>query len=261
MAKPLKTSFSGLLSRLGSNNTLDRDYARSKTSSSLLWSSVQVSESGKGPLGLTTLYEPESRTVPVAELVFIHGLGGGSRKTWSYSSDPHHYWPRAWLPADNDFSEVRIHTFGYKAEWSERGHSVLDIHGFAQTLLGALRNHPGIRRTNTRIILVGHSMGGCVAKKAYILARQDPTAADLAARVHSIFFLGTPHRGSNLASILENLLAVASGKKPFVTDLVPNSATLAAINDAFRHVAPELRLWSFYETLPLKSAMNQIIVE
>ena len=36
------------------------------------------SEKGvKGPLGLVTVYEPTEKVV--AELVFIHGLGGGSR--------------------------------------------------------------------------------------------------------------------------------------------------------------------------------------
>jgi len=105
-------------------------------------------------------------------------------------------------------------------------------------------------------------MGGCVAKKAYILARQDPTCKDLAKRVHSIFFLGTPHRGSDLAAVLENMLTVARGKKPFVMDLMSNSSTLTEINDAFRHFAPELRLWSFYETLPVKAGViNRIVVE
>ncbi|KAF0316744.1 vegetative incompatibility protein HET-E-1 [Colletotrichum asianum] len=111
-------------------------------------------------------------------------------------------------------------------------------------------------------MLVGHSMGGCVAKKAYILARQDPMCKDLVERVHSMFFLGTPHRGSDLASILENIITVAWGKKPFVRDLTPNSATLTEINDSFRHYAPELRLWSFYETLPVKAkVLNKIVVD
>ncbi|KAK4175485.1 hypothetical protein QBC36DRAFT_23661 [Triangularia setosa] len=263
MDQPRKTSFGGFLSRTGTDKPSSKGLGRASTTSSLsLWTtSVELADDEKGVLGLTTLHEPEPLTSPIADIVFVHGLGGGSRKTWSYSPDPTHYWPRAWLPADADFSHVRIHTFGYKADWGERKQSVLDIHGFGQTLLGALRNDPGIRRTGTRIILVGHSMGGCVAKKAYILARQDPTAADLASRVHSIFFLGTPHRGSDMAAVLENMLAVAWGRKPFVTDLIPNSSALSAINDAFRHIAPDIRLWSFYETLPVKSAMNRIVVE
>jgi hypothetical protein len=52
-------------------------------------------------------------------------------------------------------------------------------------------------------------MGGCVAKMVYVLAREDPTAADLASRFHSIFFLGTPHRGSEMAAVLRNILIVA----------------------------------------------------
>lgn len=211
-------------------------------------------------LGLSTLYSPLPPTSAVADVVFIHGLGGGSRKTWSFSSDPDHFWPRAWLPEDQDFKDVRVHSFGYKADWGERRQSILNIHDFARSLIGELKNNPSIRRDRTRIVLVGHSMGGCVAKKAYTLARQDPTCSDLAERVHSIFFLGTPHRGSDLAIILNTMLAVTWGKKPFVMDLAPNSSSLTEINDAFRHFAPDLRLWSFYETLPVVTKVSSKIV-
>lgn len=198
----------------------------------------------------------------VADIVFIHGLGGGSRKTWSYSKDESHYWPQSWLPNDPDFEDVRIHVFGYAADWVERQQSYLSISDFAQSLLGEVKNSPDIRRDASLIVLVGHSMGGCVAKKAYILARQDPTCRELAGRIHSIFFLGTPHRGSDLALVLENMLAVAWGRKPFVKDLVPNSDTLTEINDAFRHYALDLKLWSFYETQPVKTKlMNRLVVE
>jgi len=237
--------------------------ARTETDSSLSLSSLEVADSVRGSLGFTTLHEPLLPTVPTTDLVFIHGLGGGSRKTWSFSPDISHYWPLAWLPNDDDFADVRIHTFGYKADWGERRESALSIHDFAQSLLGELRNDPGIRRTATRIVLVCHSMGGCVAKMAYILARQDPAAADIAARFHSIFFLGTPHRGSDMAGMLSNMLTVAWGRKAYVTDLVPNSRALSSINDTFRHYAPSLRLWSFFETLPVRAAgvTDHIIVE
>ncbi|KAK0652530.1 hypothetical protein B0T16DRAFT_406350 [Cercophora newfieldiana] len=254
------SSFAGLFSPGGTDKSLRTGIVRSDTDSSLSPSALNLSDN---PLGLTTLSEPVSPRTPTTELVFIHGLGGGSRKTWSFSPDISHYWPLAWLPIDDDFADVRIHTFGYKADWGERRESILSIHDFGQSLLGELRNHPGIRRAATRIILVGHSMGGCVAKMAYILARQDPAAADVASRFHSMFFLGTPHRGSEMASILENMLTVAWGKKPFVADLVPNSRACASINDTFRHYAPSLRLWSFFETLPVRAAgiANRIVVE
>ncbi|KAI1356446.1 hypothetical protein F5Y01DRAFT_323867 [Xylaria sp. FL0043] len=215
----------------------------------------------KGPLGLTTLFQPPEAEA-TADIVFIHGLGGGSRKTWSKTPNSSHFWPKSWLPEDPDFQDVRIHSFGYKADWGERRQSILNISDFAQSLLGELKNNPLIRRDTTRLILVGHSMGGCVAKKAYILARQDISCKDIASRIFSIFFLGTPHRGSDLADVLNKMLTVAWGAKPFVSDLMPNSATLAEINDVFRHYAADVHLWSFYETMPVKTkVMNKLVVE
>jgi Predicted acetyltransferases and hydrolases with the alpha/beta hydrolase fold len=197
----------------------------------------------------------------VVDIVFIHGLGGGSRKTWSYSSDPDHFWP-SWLVTDSEFVDVRLHTFGYNADWSERGQNVFDIHSFGQLLLSSLRNHPDIRRSATRIILVGHSMGGCVAKQAYLLARHDPSAKDIADRIHSFFFLATPHQGSDMATMLENMLSITIGKKPYVTDLAPNSVALKTINDEFRLVVGGLRLVSFYETRPMRVAgLNRFVVD
>ncbi|KAI0181154.1 WD40-repeat-containing domain protein [Hypoxylon sp. FL1284] len=215
-----------------------------------------------GALGLTTLHSPPPPGTVAAEIVFIHGLGGGSRKTWSYSPSPDHYWPQAWLPNDLDFAHTRIHSFGYKSDWAERQRSLLTIRDFAESLVGELKNNPNIRQSSARIIFVCHSMGGCVAKKAYILARQDPSCKHLADKIHSMFFLGTPHRGSDLAAILKTISVIAWGSKPFVSDLVPESSALWDINDTFRHYASDLSLWSFYETLPIKpKVLNKIVVE
>ncbi|TLS25676.1 hypothetical protein PpBr36_07275 [Pyricularia pennisetigena] len=104
-------------------------------------------------------------------------------------------------------------------------------------------------------------MGGCVAKKTYIIARQDPTCKEFAKRFHSIFFLGTPHRGSKLAVILSYWVLLASGGKKYVRDLVPDSEVLSEINEEFYPFALDLRLWSFYETLPIGIAgLSQIVV-
>ncbi|KAL1880559.1 hypothetical protein VTK73DRAFT_5572 [Phialemonium thermophilum] len=257
---PRKKLLAGFLPRSGSERSRAPSYL-SGTGTAL--SSLNLDDDDddlKGPLGLVTLYDPPSPLIATAELVFIHGLGGGSRKSWSYSSDPHHFWPQAWLPVDPAFRDVRVHSFGYAADWGERRQSTLNIHDFGQMLLGSLRNHPTIRREATRIILVGHSMGGCVAKKAYVMAREDPTCKDFAARVRAMFFLATPHRGSDMAATLENILTATWGRKPFVSDLVPNSTTLSMLNDSFRHFAPDLHLWSFYEARPHRSAVAARIV-
>lgn len=96
----------------------------------------------KGPLGLTTLFEPSAPAI--ADLVFVHGLGGGSRSTWTHSSDASLFWPQVWLPTDAGFGDVRIHSFGYNSNWEKE--SVLNIHDFARALLGSLSHCPTIPR-------------------------------------------------------------------------------------------------------------------
>lgn len=108
----------------------------------------------KGPFGLSTLYEPES--VVVADLIFVHGLGGGSRSTWTKSNDPSLYWPQRWLPQDPAFQNVRIHSFGYDSNWDKE--STLNLHDFAKSLLGSIHDCPAMSSdSNVRGSRMGQS--------------------------------------------------------------------------------------------------------
>ena len=114
-------------------------------------STIEISEPAedfKGPLGLNLLHAPSE---PLIDFIFVHGLGGGSRKTWSKSPNPYHYWPKEWLPRDSDFRHVRIHSFGYAATWGEKKKSILDVNDFARSLLGEIRDDPTIRRDDVRV--------------------------------------------------------------------------------------------------------------
>jgi hypothetical protein len=83
-----------------------------------------------------------------------------------------------------------------------------------------------------------------------MLAREDPDLNDLASRIHTLYFLATPHRGSDFTKILVKVLKVSHGPKPFLAELKRNSESIASVNDSFRHLADDLQLWSFYETVP-----------
>ncbi|CAD6587074.1 MAG: hypothetical protein ASARMPRED_002985 [Alectoria sarmentosa] len=217
----------------------------------------QPSEDGKGPFGLNTLFEPE--ILAIADLVFVHGLGGGSKSTWTKSNDPSLYWPKAWLPQDPGFQDVRIHSFGYNSNWGDE--SILNIHDFAKALLGSLQDCPLIpRNTSAPLILIGHSMGGLVIKRAYIMARQKDGYENLSQRVKAMFFLATPHRGSDLAQLLTKVLNVSPGARPFVKDLHRNSLATQSINEEFPQYCQDLRLYSFYETLPMAYGLGKSIV-
>ena len=98
----------------------------------------------KGQFGLNSLYEPPDSAI--VDLIFVHGLGGGSRSTWTKCNDPSLYWPQEWLPHDPGFRDVRIHSFGYDANWNKE--STLNLHDFAKSLLGSIQDCPLIPRAS-----------------------------------------------------------------------------------------------------------------
>ncbi|PCD29344.1 hypothetical protein AU210_011882 [Fusarium oxysporum f. sp. radicis-cucumerinum] len=210
----------------------------------------------KGPLGLNLLYCP---TEPEIDLIFVHGLGGNSRKTWSKTfADQSHFWPEDWLSQDPAFRNVRIHSYGYDSYYLKGKEDCLNVHHIGKSLLGAISIAPCIANSKTYIIIIGHSMGGLVMKKAYILAKQDAEHKALAGRFTAFYFLATPHRGANSAKMLKNLLKIAYDRA-YVGDLEPNSEAVQVINDEFRHFSADLELWSFYETQNMKYFSSLIV--
>ena len=68
----------------------------------------------------------------------------------------------------------------------------------------------------------------------------------------AFFFLATPHGGSGLATLLNNVLGISGvlSAKPYVRDLERNAASARIINDNFRmSVDDDVFLWSFFETI------------
>ena len=202
-------------------------------------------------MGLNLLYEP---TETLIDFIFVHGLRGGSHKTWNKTGKIADFWPKEWLPADPQFKNVRIHSYGYHSDWTERARSILTVHDFGQALLGDIYTSPNVNGVQSQppIVMIGHSMGGVVIKKALLLARQDPQYHSIASRFHSIFFLATPNRGAASAQFLLNAtrLSFTHNDKAYVRDLVPHSTAIRAINDDFRHAYQGVQLWSFFETIP-----------
>ncbi|KFA81126.1 hypothetical protein S40288_00983 [Stachybotrys chartarum IBT 40288] len=212
-------------------------------------------EGVKGPLGLSLLYSP---TAPEIDFIFVHGLGGNSRKTWSKSSLQSHFWPEEWLSKDPGFKNVRVHSYGYDSYYLKGKEDCLNVHHIGKSLLGSISTSPCLVNSGTYIVVIGHSMGGLVLKKAYILAKQDAVHKALAERFVAFYFLATPHRGADSAKMLKNLLKIAYDRA-YVGDLEPNSGAVQVINDEFRHFSAGLELWSFYETQNMKRFSSLIV--
>lgn len=243
--------------------------ASSRDSKNRRKSRSPVPSSTRDPLGLHLIYRPDN-VVPKADIVFIHGLGGTSRSTWSKNRDPDLFWPQMFLPLEQDICDMRIYTYGYNAEVMKAGaRSTTSILDFAKNLLYDLRFFiddaaADLNIGKLPIIFVAHSMGGLVVKEAYIQGSTDPHYQDLIRNVTAILFLATPHRGSNFAEILNRILSVSliSAPKEYVNDLTKNSATLQRINETFRHVVKGLDIVSLYETRPTRIGFdgNRIMV-
>lgn len=111
------------------------------------------------------------------------------------------------------------------------------------------------------IIFVVHSMGGLVVKKAYLLGLHDETYSNMVNSISAIIFLSTPHRGSNLAETLNRVLSASfQSPKSFISDLNKSSAVIEDLSEQFRHHAPKLSIWSFYETLATSIGPKKLMV-
>jgi len=93
------------------------------------------------PLGLTLVRDCEQ---PTADLIFVHGLGGSSKKTWSYERDVNNFWP-PWLGSEVGLSNTRIYTFGYNANFAQQSTN-LSILDFAKDLLFQSQTYQHPRR-------------------------------------------------------------------------------------------------------------------
>ncbi|KAI1777247.1 hypothetical protein F4818DRAFT_457157 [Hypoxylon cercidicola] len=204
------------------------------------------------PLGLLVLHTPVKRSV---DILFIHGLGGTSLRTWCHNRELENLWPQLWLPKEPDLSTARILTFGYNAHFSSKKEQAsLTIGDFANDLLFRMKyGERGPERLGqVPLIVVAHSMGGLVFKKAFIHGHANEEFRGIISSIKAVLFLATPHRGTDLAVTLNKVLASSvfgHSPKDYVSELARRSLTIDELNESFRHHAPKLQIFSFYETL------------
>jgi pimeloyl-ACP methyl ester carboxylesterase len=131
-------------------------------------------------------------------VVFIHGLRRVGHTIWM-SGQPPEPWP-LWLT--EDIENLAIWIVGYESSptlW--RGHSMARVDR-ANNVLARLLAEERLRKGD--IAFVAHSFGGLVFEQMLRLANErapsEPSVADLLKRISSVTFLGTPHRGADLAT-------------------------------------------------------------
>lgn len=80
-----------------------------------------------------------------------------------------------------------------------------------------------------------------------------------------MFFLATPHRESDYASVLNRILRVSgipgiSSSKEYVKDLTVGSTSTKLINLEFGKFAHDLLIYSFYETQPTNLGVSSALI-
>ncbi|KAK7531761.1 uncharacterized protein J3D65DRAFT_606826 [Phyllosticta citribraziliensis] len=196
----------------------------------------------------------------VADVCFVHGLGGHPEETWSKGDC---CWPQQLLP--KTFSrrniKIRILSFGYDArpaQW-EAGSNNSRVWGIARKLmhqLGDFAEDLGPERCNRPIVFVGHSLGGLVIKSVVCQSLQrssETSERKVLARTAGIVFLATPHHGSDFAkwaNYFQAIFVIAqrAPNKNLIEVLTPDAAQLKDLGDGFNCVAKAIRKYCCYET-------------
>ena len=226
---------------------------------------------------LTVLYTPSVEPV-VADLIFVHGLQGHPRKTWTWQgtiealarkrslfglpkrkrnyeeyeeSAEAIFWPADILP--DDYENIRILTYGYDSHVSHYFKGPANKLNLSQLGEGLLNRVVGERRrskvTGRPIVFVAHSLGGLLVKEALVESRkqgQDSNKMDVCKSTRAIVFFGTPHKGSNDAKwglILKAIVSAAFDTNDKVLRaLEPDSELLDKLARDFQDILDEGKL-------------------
>ncbi len=188
------------------------------------------------------------------DVIFIHGLSGDPRATWTApgaDNGADAFWP-GWICAD--LAEANVYLLGYPtdiiAPWLKGEMSLYERSKAVLEHLASL----GLGRRPTAI--VAHSLGGLLAKQ---LLRTGTDASDdawkaIARSVKLICFLATPHSGSTVASAVK--LATPRLASKTIQLLESGGDQLVQLNEWYRNFANgELVTVAYYEKHPIKTVM------
>ncbi|KAF3103521.1 hypothetical protein TWF102_003707 [Orbilia oligospora] len=210
------------------------------------------------------------------DVVFIPGLASnGKYGSWSYN-----YTEKLGYRAAGGWSDASISKFapGSRAVWFNYKKkdtsgvdpllpdgsvvSMIEKHAkeFLRYLAKTREIHNGIDLAKRPLIMIAHSYGGLVLKKALILASsQSGIRESILGRTSSIIFLGTPHRGAEIGKMVANIIKQAFPETRLT--IGDESSELVKIMEAFCGILGPIKIATFYENkeTKLKSGDKQVV--
>jgi pimeloyl-ACP methyl ester carboxylesterase len=200
-------------------------------------------------LGLQRVASVE-RPHSTADVIFVHGLGGDGRATWSAAPDA--FWP-LWI--FDDLQTIEVWTLEYPASMFGSANGSLVVSDQAKQVLDLLAAHS---IGNRPLVFVCHSLGGLLVKQLLRTANELHLATwdPIAANTKGILFLATPHTGSSIANIASKFPLVSRA----TTQIIANDPHLMALHYWYQQNAVALGL-STHAYCETKKYANQLIVD
>jgi predicted alpha/beta hydrolase family esterase len=184
------------------------------------------------------------------DVIFVHGLGGNAWSTWHpkelYDDN---FW-LTWL--GKDFLDLGIWSFGYAAEAFEWKGTSMPLFDQASNLLDWLEICDIGQRP---LIFVAHSLGGLLVKKMLNTAQTFSKQA-VSEQTKGIVFLATPHTGSHLAKLIDNI-GILARTTVSVDELKAHAPQLRELNEWYRENVPSLGIATkvYYEMQPTQGIL------
>jgi len=173
----------------------------------------------------------------VADIVFIHGLGGHSQSTWAAQAKPENFWPR-WL--GDKYPKVAIWTLGYETSISKWTNESMPLADLGNQILEELY----VEEIGCRpVIFITHSMGGLVVKQILSHAKSQGVRRwqSIVEQTRGIVFFSTPHSGSDLASFADFARAVL-GTNEQLSELQSHSSRLRELHGTFLNLVSQQKI-------------------
>ncbi|KAJ0117970.1 hypothetical protein J7T55_014421 [Diaporthe amygdali] len=226
-------------------------------------------ESVEEHVGLFPIEPADPLSTPgpaILDVIAVHGLGGGWKKTWTAENGS--MWLKDFLPWQLDEAglRARIWSYGYNSKTAFSA-AVTDITDEAGMLLDRIQGERITHEDKKRqIVFVAHSLGGILVKKAMVIAQERSRLyGDLLSKIYGVVFLGTPHRGSDLAwwatfaaEILRTVQLGTGTNTAYVSALKRNSTEFANISQQWVERSEAVQIRTFYETERLAGVLSEV---
>lgn len=161
------------------------------------------------------------------DILFIHGLGGGSRSTWQHS-DTHFFWPEGIV---EELPNVGVWTIGYDASQTRWQKDTMPLEDRA----GNLVNQLVVKNIGQKpFVLIAHSLGGLLSKLILTQAEisNNESHKQLSKNCLGVIFLAVPHQGSGWSNLLQYFnFAIRSNR--ILSQLEKDSPFLRLLNQNF----------------------------